>query len=177
MAGDFKGDSIVRPKGEVPSPDSAAPPETELRRRVVEILDENHLMSVATNRSDGWPQVTLVNYLREGRALCFVVARDSQKFANIVRDPRVSLAIGGGSARGLSMSARVHEVVEPHRIEQINKVIWARAQAKAFSPHPLSPAVAVLQADPEIVALTDYAVPPGRRDLMRIVEDWRVEKI
>lgn len=167
----------MRPKGGVPSPGSATPSEAELRRRIVEVLDENHLMSVATNRGDGWPQVTLVNYLREGRALCFVVARDSQKFANIARDPRVSLAIGGGSARGLSMSARVHEVTEPHRIEQINQLIGARAQEKAFSPHPLSPAVAVLQADPEIVALTDYVVPPGRRHLVRIVEDWRVEKI
>ena len=92
-------------------PASAAPlDEAGLRDLILEILDENHVMCVATVRSDGWPHATLVNYLRLGRALYFVVARDSQKFENITRDSRVSIARGGGllangAGRGLSMAA------------------------------------------------------------------------
>ncbi len=154
----------------------------EIQRLIIEILDDNRLMSIATNRPDGWPQVTVVNYLRQGRALYFVVARDSQKFANIGRDPRVSIAIGGGAGaggpvRGLSMAARVSEVVEPDRIEDLNRLIWGRPADAAFTPHPSSANVAVLEARPQIVSVIDYATPPGRRLLVRIVEDWRVERI
>ncbi len=59
-------------------------------------------------RSDGWPHVTQVNYLRLDHALYFVLSRDSQKFANIDRDPRVSIALGGSqSPRGLSIAATI----------------------------------------------------------------------
>lgn len=154
----------------------------ELQRLIIEILDENRLMSIAANRPDGWPQVTVVNYLRQGRALYFVVARDSQKLANIGRDPRVSIAVGGGAGpgapvRGLSMAARVSEVVEPDRIEELNRLIWGRPAEAAFTPHPSSANVAVLEARPQIVSLIDYATPPGRRVLVRIVDDWRVERV
>ncbi|MDP3852450.1 pyridoxamine 5'-phosphate oxidase family protein [Phenylobacterium sp.] len=156
--------------------------EHEIQRLIIEILDENRLMSIGVNRPDGWPQVTVVNYLRQGRALYFVVARDSQKFANISRDSRVSIAIGGGAGReapvrGLSMAARVSEVLEPDRIEQLNKLIWSRPAEAAFTPHPSSANVAVLEARPQIVSVIDYATPPGRRVLVRVVDEWRVERV
>lgn len=154
----------------------------EIQRLIIEILDENRLMSIATNRPDGWPQVTVVNYLRQGRALYFVVARDSQKFTNICRDSRVSIAVGGGAGpaapvRGLSMAARVSEILEPDRIEELNKLIWSRPTEAAFTPHPSSANVAVLEARPQIVSVIDYATPPGRRVLVRVIDDWRVERI
>ena len=156
--------------------------EREIQRLIIEILDENRLMSLGVNRQDGWPQVTMVNYLRQGRALYFVVARDSQKFANISRDSRVSIAIGGGAgqgaqARGLSMAARVSEILEPDRITELNQLIWSRPADLAFTPHPSSPNVAVLEARPQIVSVIDYATPPGRRVLVRVIEDWRVERM
>lgn len=156
--------------------------EHEIQRLIIEILDENRLMSLAVNRPDGWPQVTVVNYLRRGRALYFVVARDSQKFANISRDPRVSIAIGGATGpaapvRGLSMAARVSEILEPDLIVELNKLIWGQPAQAAFTPHPSSANVAVLEARPQIVSVIDYATPPGRRVLVRVIEDWRVERM
>jgi len=157
-----------------------APDEQTLKGRILEILDENRTMAVATIRQDGWPQATVVNYLRAGRALYFVVARDSQKFANISRDSRVSIALGGGAGgppRGLSMAARVSEIVEPARIEEINKLIWGLPPSSAFTPHPTSANAAVLEALPQIISVIDYATPPGRSDLMRVVTDWSVERL
>lgn len=156
--------------------------EHEIQRLIIEILDENRLMSLGVNREDGWPQVTMVNYLRQGRALYFVVARDSQKFANISRDSRVSIAIGGGAGqeapvRGLSMAARVSELLEPERITELNKLIWSRPAEAAFTPHPSSANVAVLEARPQIVSVIDYTTPPGRRVLVRVIDDWRVERV
>lgn len=160
--------------------DPTAADSAEVKRRIVEILDANHLMSLATNRADGWPQVTLVNYFRDGRALYFLAARDSQKVRNIERDPRVSIAIGGMQDHdfaGLSMAARVSEVTQAYRIAEINSLIQARPAGLSFQPHPSSHSVAVLEARPEVVSLIDYTHPPGHRDLVRVVDDWRVESL
>jgi len=51
-------------------------------------------MTIATLRPDGWPQATMVGYVNDGFLLYCFVARSTQKFANIQRDPRVSIAIG-----------------------------------------------------------------------------------
>ncbi len=168
--------SISHPQG------ADIPDESELQRRIIDVLDENQLMSLATLRSDGWPQVTVVNYFRDGRALYFLAARDSQKFQNIEHDPRVSIAIGGGldhdgCVRAVSMSARVAEVVQAHRISEINALIRARPPERPFMPHPTSNSIAVFEARPEVVSLVDYSTPPGRRDLVRIVDAWRVERL
>ena len=144
----------------------------------LEILDENRVMSIGTVRSDGWPHVTMVNYLRLGHALYFVISRDSQKFANIDRDHRVSIALGGNqNARGLSIAARAMEVRDDERIKQLNRATQARSKSAAFTPHPSSPLVAIMEARPEIISLVDYATPPGAQRLMRVVEDWRLEPI
>lgn len=161
-------------------PRSAAPrDEAGLRELVLEILDENHVMSLGTVRDDGWPHVTQVNYLRLGQALYFVIARDSQKFTNMSRDSRISMALGGdaGKTRGLSLSARAVEISDPARIEEINKAIFSHAKSAAFRPHPSSALVAVMEARPTIISIIDYSVPPGRRDLVRAVEDFRLERI
>lgn len=166
-----------------PAPSSAggAPDEQELRRTILEILDENYLMSIATVRTDGWPQVTLVNYLRQGHALYFVSARDSQKFTNIARDSRVSVAIGGGpgrdaTIRGVSLAGRAGEVIEPYRIAEINELIQAKAATGAFTPHPTSSLVAVIEIRPLFISVIDYTSPPGRHDLIRVIDDWAVSR-
>ena len=63
-----------------------------LKRRILELLDRHRVMSIATLRPDGWPQVTTVGYANVGLTLYFLCGRDSQKAANLARDDRVSLA-------------------------------------------------------------------------------------
>lgn len=158
--------------------DTTAPPSPA--DQVAAILVDHHLMSLATLRPDGWPQVTIVNYLADGLALYFLVARDSQKLANIRRDPRVSIAIGaeaGGAARGLSMAATVIEVEADHHIEALNRRIWMRTETEPFTPHPASHDVAVLRAAPRYVSLIDYDRPPGRTALYAVATDWRLEPV
>lgn len=148
---------------------------TDTRRRIDAILDENHVMSIGANRADGWPQVTQVNYLHHGAALYFVVARDSQKLANIQRDGRVSIALGGGDGKfpdcGLSMSAWAAEVVDVERIAQLNTLLWSTSAGATFRPHPAGVSVAVMEARPQIVCLIDYSEPPGRRETVAMAAE------
>ena len=78
---------------------------------VLAVLGAYRTMSLATVRPDGWPQVTMVGYINEGLNLYFVIGRSSQKYANIKRDNRVSLTIGGDFSdplqiKGLSLAAK-----------------------------------------------------------------------
>jgi nitroimidazol reductase NimA-like FMN-containing flavoprotein (pyridoxamine 5'-phosphate oxidase superfamily) len=50
-----------------------------LRSKILELLDQHRLMTVATNRPDGWPQATTVGYVNDGLTICFLCSPKSQK--------------------------------------------------------------------------------------------------
>lgn len=133
---------------------------------VVELLDGERLMTLACNRPDGWPQATTVGYLNDGLNLYFIVARTSQKFANLQADPRACVAIrcesgAQGNGVGVSMAGRVEEVVEPAAIERINRLVAERyPQVHVYCPSGGS--VAVLRFRPHIVSAV--GVVQGRSD-------------
>ena len=43
-----------------------------IHRRIVEILDRERIMTLATVRPDGWPQATTVGYVNDGLSLYFL---------------------------------------------------------------------------------------------------------
>jgi general stress protein 26 len=65
----------------------------EIRRKILTLLDQHRIMTIATLRPDGWPQATTVGYANEGLTLYFLCGPDGQKAANLARDDRVSLTI------------------------------------------------------------------------------------
>jgi len=133
---------------------------------IVEVLERQRLMALACNRPDGWPHATTVGYLNEGLNLYFIVARTSQKFANLQADPRASVAIrcdsgGDRDSVGISMAGRVAEVVEPEAVERINELV-ARRYPQVHVYCPSGSSVAVLRFRPHIVSAV--GVVQGRSD-------------
>ena len=63
----------------------------EMRRKVLTLLDQHRIMTIATLRPDGWPQATTVGYANDGLTLYFHCDPESQKAANLAGDDRVSL--------------------------------------------------------------------------------------
>jgi general stress protein 26 len=95
-----------------------------LKALILRLLHEHRVMTMATLRPDGWPQATMVGYLNDGFLLYCFVARSTQKFANIQRDPRVSIAIGSDAAnpmqvRGLSLAGHASEVNDRSEFDEI----------------------------------------------------------
>ncbi|WP_439476818.1 pyridoxamine 5'-phosphate oxidase family protein [Brevundimonas sp.] len=123
---------------------------------IVELLDRERLMTLACIRPDGWPQATTVGYLNDGLNLYFVVARTSQKFANLQADSRASVAIrsesgGHGDGVGVSMAGHVVEVVEPQTVDHLNgKVIERYPDVHIYCP--AGDAVAVMHFAPAIIS-------------------------
>jgi nitroimidazol reductase NimA-like FMN-containing flavoprotein (pyridoxamine 5'-phosphate oxidase superfamily) len=57
-----------------------------IKQKILALLDENRIMTIATLRPDGWPQATTVGYVNKGLTLYFLCGLDSQKAANLARD-------------------------------------------------------------------------------------------
>lgn len=151
-------------------PKTASSPEAELKAKVLVLLDDNRIMTVATVRSDGWPQATMVGYVHSDLALYFIVARSSQKFANIEHDPRVSIAIGKDTPdaiRGLSMAARASEVTDFDEIQRLNELVLQRYPEQAvFAPREASSAV--MRVTPSIISIIDVSKAQGQPVLVEV---------
>jgi hypothetical protein len=91
----------------------------------MELPNEHRIMSISTNRPDGWPQTTVVGYVNDGFLLYCLVPRNSQKYANVLRDPRVSIAIGSDVAdprniKRLSLAGRASVVTHPGEFDYVS---------------------------------------------------------
>jgi nitroimidazol reductase NimA-like FMN-containing flavoprotein (pyridoxamine 5'-phosphate oxidase superfamily) len=104
----------------------------EIRRKILALLDQHRIMTIATLRPDGWPQATTVGYVNEGLTLYFLCGRDSQKAANLARDDRVSLTIDHDTPQvmeitGLSMAAHAQPVLDREEASKVLRMLPALA--------------------------------------------------
>ena len=102
-----------------------------MEQKAVEILNQHRLMGLATIRADGWPQATMVGYANDGLLLYFVISRQSQKFANIQKDDRVSIVIGQdfhdpSTIKAISLAAHASEVTDARQRKQAVRMLLER---------------------------------------------------
>jgi general stress protein 26 len=161
----------------------------KLKDVVMEVLNEHRIMSISTNRPDGWPQTTVVGYVNDGFLLYCLVARNSQKYANVLRDPRVSIAIGSDVAdprniKGLSLAGRASVVTHSGEFDYVSALRLKRypeyatlsppaaadSAALRMAPRPVSERVALLRIAAEIISVADYSKGFGHSDLITFSE-------
>jgi nitroimidazol reductase NimA-like FMN-containing flavoprotein (pyridoxamine 5'-phosphate oxidase superfamily) len=144
-----------------------------MEEKAVRILDDNRLMAIATNRPDGWPQATMVGYANEGLLIYFIVSRESQKFANIERDDRVSLVVGRdfhdpSTIKALSLAAHASEVRdEAQRKRAVRLLLERHPGLQKLEPPDPSHSV-VMRAKPSIVTILDYSKGFGHSDVLTV---------
>lgn len=152
----------------------------ELKARILALLDENRVMSIATVRPDGWPQVTMVGYVHDDLTLYFAVATNSQKFANIERDPRISIALGQDSLtriRGLSMAARATAVSDAEEVERVNAAIRTRYPNKLWVLAPREDSSVLLRATPKVISVIDLSKDTGLPELIEVTTETAVHRV
>jgi nitroimidazol reductase NimA-like FMN-containing flavoprotein (pyridoxamine 5'-phosphate oxidase superfamily) len=140
-----------------------------MQHPAVEILDSYRTMAISTLRPDGWPQTTIVGYANEGLTLYFLIFRTSQKLANIRRDKRISIAVGGESQE-LSELTAVYAAA--HASEITDPAERARAWALLESRHPNLAAfelpdrtdAAMMKGACQFVSVLDYRKGAGHID-------------
>ncbi|HWA88772.1 MAG TPA: pyridoxamine 5'-phosphate oxidase family protein [Rhizomicrobium sp.] len=144
----------------------------EQAAKTVALLGAHRILTLATLRPDGWPQATIVGYANDGLRVYFMISRQSQKWTNLVRDPRVSIAIGADTKDpmaidGLSMAARAVEVTDPGELGRARAAMLARYPEYAAWPESEILPMAMMRATPEIVSVLDYSKGFGHTELFR----------
>ena len=145
-----------------------------LKRKILGLLDEHRIMTIATLRPDGWPQATTVGYGNKDLTIFFLCGKDSQKAANLARDDRVSVTIDHDTAQvmaitGLSMAARAQRVTDPQEGEAVIGMLMQKyPQQEPPMPMemPRPQDVAIFRLVPEVISVLDYRKGFGHTDLV-----------
>jgi len=146
------------------------------RNLIIRLLDEHRILTIATNRPDGWPQATVVSYCNDGLVIYFFTDRDGQKVQNIADDPRVSIAIAKDYHRpldikGLSLAGQAIVVDDKSEVDHAYGLLLVRYPEYRVLPKPNRHEIAMVRVTPDIVSVVDYAKGYGHADLMRVTED------
>lgn len=150
--------------------------DNEIRDKVLTILAEHRIMTIATLRPDGWPQATTVGYASEDLTLFFLCGLESQKATNLARDDRISLTIDHDTPNimaisGLSMAARATPVTHRAEGEQVLRMLMERYPEQTIplpGPVPASDEVRIFRVVPTVISVLDYSKGFGHTDLVTI---------
>jgi hypothetical protein len=131
----------------------------------------------------------MVGYVNDGFLLYCFVANNAQKYANILRDSRVSLAIGTDAQRpleikGLSLAGRAAVVDDQSEFDHVAALrlkrypefadlpplILREGALQRLSPQQISGDVVLLRIVPEIISVLDYSKRFGHSDLVTFSE-------
>jgi nitroimidazol reductase NimA-like FMN-containing flavoprotein (pyridoxamine 5'-phosphate oxidase superfamily) len=144
-----------------------------IQRKILALLDEHRIMTLATLRPDGWPQATTVGYVNEGLKLWFLCGLESQKARNLARDDRVSLTIDHDTPNimaitGLSMAARARRVTDRAEAEKVLRLLPLKYQDAPPLPMkmPTADEVALFRIEPVVISVLDYTKGFGYTDLV-----------
>ncbi len=147
--------------------------EPESERFILDILARNTVLTLATNREDGWPQATTVGYVSDRLLIYVMTFPQAQKVHNIERDPRVSLTIDSteedwGKIKGLSMAAVAEEVNTPEETEHVTQLMLEKFPQIKEMPEPDPSEVTILRLTPKVISMLNYEKGFGHTELIEI---------
>lgn len=143
-------------------------------RTLRDLLRRHRVMTLATVRSDGYPQATTVTYANDGFTLYFACDKSAQKVRNIRRSGKVSLTIDHDVAdwsriKGVSMGADASVLRSPRDIQHAFGLLQAKfPQWSQIALEELA-TLAFVKVVPKVICLLDYTKGFGHSELFRPV--------
>jgi PPOX class probable F420-dependent enzyme len=150
----------------------------DIRQKILTLLEQHRIMTVATLRPDGWPQATTVGYASEGLTLYFLCGLDSQKATNLARDNRVSLTIDHDTSdimtiSGLSMAGHAQAVTDRDEAGKVLQKLVRKYPEQVSLPRqmPSPDEVRIFRVTPIVISVLDYSKGFGHTDLVSVSDD------
>lgn len=146
--------------------------EKETERFILDMLAGHPILTLSTNRADGWPQANTVSYVNEGLLIYVMTSSQAQKLRNIERDPRVSLSIcnteqNWRKIKGLSMAAMAEVVTEADEVEHATRLMLAKFPHLS-EPDAQIPEVTLLRLTPKVISVLNYEKEFGNAELFEV---------
>ena len=145
----------------------------QIRQKILTLLDQHRIMTIATLRPDGWPQATTVGYANEDLTIYFLCGLESQKAKNLARDDRVSLTIDHDTPQvmeiaGLSMAAHAQAVTDRTEAEKALRLLMTKYPQQDSIPvqMPSPEDVRIFRVTPMVISVLDYSKGFAHTDLV-----------
>ncbi|MGD2131382.1 MAG: pyridoxamine 5'-phosphate oxidase family protein [Maricaulaceae bacterium] len=145
----------------------------DMRAKVLEIMDSHPDMTIATVRSDGFPQATTVSFVHDGLTLYFGCNPVSQKARNIDREAKVSVTIDAPHSDwneivGLSLGGLASRVTDKDEIAKAAGLMFAKfPQVMEYVPESADD-VRFYRIDPIAISVLDYSKGFGHCELIEL---------
>ncbi len=136
------------------------------------IIDNGRDLTLATIRSDGYPQATTVSYANDGMTIYVTIGKESQKAHNIRYCEKVSLTINAeytdwNHIKGLSMGATARILEKPDEIERASTCMFKRfPQMAEWSQENDTSDLVMLEIMPKVISVLDYEKGFGHTELV-----------
>lgn len=146
-----------------------------MEQPAITILNANRIMAISTVRPDGWPQTTIVGYANQGFELFFMIFRSSQKFANIAKDDRISIAVAPeprelNELKAVYAGAHAREITDPAGREAAWKLLMERHSNLAGFQMPDGDQAVFMRAVCKYVSVLDFSEGLGHREQL-VIDD------
>ena len=143
-----------------------------VRAKILDLLQSQHMMALATIRPDGYPQATLVNYVHDGLTLYFASDAASQKAGNIKRNNKVSVVIAKEThdfykLTALSLSGLATRLSEREAAPVALNLFRRLPASKRHVPGDPRQ-LAVFSITPVAISLVDYSSGYGKSFLVEL---------
>lgn len=137
-------------------------------------LRRHRVMTLATQRSDGYPQATIVAFANDGLTMFVAVDSNSQKARNIRRNSKVSVAIGS-DRRDWSKITALSMGGQARVLRKADEITWAKSRVLTRFPEmkELGDADsfkgwAFIEIVPVVISVLDYTKSFGYTKLIRL---------
>ena len=146
----------------------------ETKDFILNIIDNGKDLTLATIRSDGYPQATTVSYANDGMTIYVGIGKNSQKANNIRHCTKVSLTINAeymdwNHIKGLSMGATAEILSDPEEIKHASACMIKRfPQVAEWAQSSQAAEMVLLKITPQVISVLDYEKGFGHTDLVTV---------
>ena len=149
--------------------------DTATRKQIISIIDDIDELTIATVRSDGYPQATTVSYVNDGLTIYFGTTSESQKARNIASNNKVSLTINRpyttwDEIEGVSISGTAVLIADKAEQDNVGALLFKKfPQIENYMPPDVPPEALVLfRIEPQFISLLDYRKGFGHTELFEL---------
>ena len=149
--------------------------DAKTRHFILDIVETQSDLTLATLRSDGYPQANTVSYASDGLALYFGTDRSSQKVKNLLHCNKVSITLdvpysSWGEIRGLSMGGTAELLADDSdESRHAMELMMRRFPTVLDMTPPVDPSAMVyVKITPAVISVLDYRKGFGHTELVQV---------